>query len=74
MGEMRILATTGDNKIMWSPDNEDEVEAAETMFDELISKGFTAYSVKKDGDKGRKVTTFKSSAGRLILVPPIAGG
>lgn len=74
MGEMRILATTGDNKIMWDPSNDDEVEAAESMFDDLISKGFTAYSVKKDGEKGRKVTTFKSSAGKLILVPAIAGG
>jgi hypothetical protein len=40
----------------------------------LIKKGFTAYSVKKDGEKNQKIKFFDPDAGKIILVPPIIGG
>ncbi len=55
MGEMAILGRDGDTKVIWDPDNEDEVEAAQEQFDSLTEKGFTAFSVKKDGEKGRSI-------------------
>lgn len=90
MGELKILTsynteeliakipahmrTPGDTKIMYDPKNEDEVEIAEEQFNALIDKGFKAYKVKKDGEKGVAVKVFKPSEGKYILVPPIVGG
>jgi len=74
MGELAIIDGTGDTKVLWDKNNEDEVEAAEEQFDTLIEKGFTAYSVKKDGEKGKKITKFDSDAGKIIMVPKLIGG
>ena len=74
MGEMRIISGEGDTKMLWDPANEDEVEAAEQQFDNLIEKGFTAFAVKKDGEKGKKITKFDEQAGKIILVPRMVGG
>ena len=74
MGELRIMGSEGDTKVIWDPKNEDEVEAAESQFDTLIEKGFQAYSVKKDGKKNKKIDEFDSKAGKIIMVPQIQGG
>ena len=74
MGELRCMSKLGDTKVIWDPKNDDEVEAAEEQFDNLIKKGFSAYAVKKDGNKGRKITKFDSNAGKIIMVPEIVGG
>ena len=74
MGVMCKLDGTGDTKVMWDPQNEDEVEVAEEQFDALIERGFTAYAVKKDGEKGRKITKFDAKAGKIIMVPGMQGG
>lgn len=74
MTEMRWLSEEGDTKIIFDPDNDDEVEAAEEQFDTLIDKGFKAFSVKKDGEQGKPMKSFDAKAGRIILVPPIQGG
>jgi hypothetical protein len=64
----------GDTKVQWNPSNEDEIEVAEEMFDKLIDKGHLAYTVKKDGSKGKMIKKFKPSAGMIIMVPPVKGG
>jgi hypothetical protein len=74
MSEMRIMGGKGDTKIVWSKDNEDEVENAQRTFDDLQSKGFTAFSVKRNGDKDERITEFDPDAQTLIMVPRIAGG
>lgn len=75
MGEMRVLDVTGDTKVIWDPDQRDEVDAAEEQFNSLTKKGYKAFEV---GAKGRKtdhqVKKFDPELGKLILVPPIAGG
>jgi len=74
MTEMRWLDKTGDLKITFDPGNEDEVEAAEAQFDELVAKGYTAFAAEKDGSKGKKMKNFDARAARIILVPKLAGG
>jgi len=74
MGEMRILDGSGDTKVVFDPENEDEVEAAEAQFDSLIEKGFTAYSVKKDGSQGKIMKKFNPKAGKIIMIPQLEGG
>ena len=74
MGELRCMSSLGDTKVIWDPKNDDEVEAAEEQFNTLIDKGFSAFEVKKGGDKGKKITKFNPNAGKIIMVPEIVGG
>jgi hypothetical protein len=74
MGEMRCMDKTGDTKVIWDPKNDDEVDAAEDQFNSLIDKGFTAYSVKKNGEKGKVIKEFDPDAGKIIMVPVVRGG
>ena len=45
MNQMRCLNETGDTKVIWDPENKDEVDAAKAQFKTLKGKGFQAYSV-----------------------------
>jgi hypothetical protein len=76
MGELRVLdATEGDVKIVWDSGKLDEVNAAREQFDKLTAKkNYIAYTVKKDGEKGRKITEFDPEAEMIILAPPVRGG
>ena len=74
MGEMRIIDEKGDTKVIWDPENKDEVQAAQNQFHTLIDKKFQAFKVKKTGGKGTKITEFDPDAGKIILSPPIVGG
>jgi hypothetical protein len=68
------MRTAGDTKIIFDPENKDEVEVAEEQFNALLGKSFKAFKVKKDGSKGVEVKSFKASAAKYILIPPIGGG
>jgi len=74
MGELTWLSEEGDSKLIWDPANQDECDAAEDQFNTLIEKKFKAYEVKKDGSQGKEIKRFNSLAGRIIMVPPLAGG
>jgi len=74
MGHLAIISNEGDTKVIWDPENSDEIEAAEAQFDALVKKGFTAFRVKKNGDQGKKITDFDPDAGKIIMVPKIVGG
>jgi hypothetical protein len=89
MGEMRIITSyaqdevkdlppqmrqAGDSKIIWDPENDDQTEIAEMSFDKLKKKGYKAFKVDKKGDPKTEISKFNPKAGRLIMVPGIAGG
>jgi hypothetical protein len=74
MSELRILNGTGDTKIIWDSNNEEEVKVAKKTFDELTAKHFAAFSVKKDGSKDKKISVFEPEAEKIILIPPMSGG
>lgn len=71
---LHVMDRTGDTKVMWSPDNPDEVQAARDTFDSLKAKGYLAYTVKKDGEKGEVIRKFDKTAGRIIMAPQLVGG
>lgn len=73
-GEMAVMGRQGDTRITWTRGNRDEVEAARRMFDELRGKGFLAFKVTRDGDKGEQILKFDQEAERIILAPPMRGG
>jgi hypothetical protein len=72
--EMSIMDATGDTKLIWNPNNEDEVECARRTFKDLKKKGYLAYTVKNGGDKGEVVTEFDAKLEKLILAPAVIGG
>lgn len=72
--ELVVMDHTGDTKTIWDPDVPAEVEAAKTQFAALRKKGYLAYRVKKDGEKGEAINDFDPQAGKIILSPPMAGG
>lgn len=72
---LAIIDETGDTKVIWDPNNEDEVDAAKAQFKALKKKGYLAYAVKgKDGAKGEQIHEFDPEAGRIILAPALQGG
>jgi hypothetical protein len=76
-GELSILDGEGDTKLVWDSNNEEETDAAETMFNELLAKGFQAFEVsdeKEKGGKGKLIRKFNPKAERIILSPRIGGG
>lgn len=74
MGEMRIMGSVGDTKMIWDRNNEDEVKTAKKSFDDLRKKGFTAFGVKKTGEKGDVITEFNPSMEKIIMAAPMRGG
>ncbi len=72
--EMRVLNHTGDLRYMWDKDKKAEVEATEKIFKEMKSKGYLAYTVDKDGEKGRVIRDFDPKLERIIMTPQMIGG
>lgn len=72
---MRVMdPVAGDLKVVWDPENSDEVDHAQKTFDEMREKGFTAYSVDRKGEQAEVVTKFDPDAEALILAPAVVGG
>lgn len=72
---MAIMDETGDTKILWSKDNEDEVSNARRTFSDMKKKGYTAFRVTgKDGVAGEQMPDFDPDAERIIFTKPQAGG
>jgi len=72
--ELAIMNGSGDTKLIWDSENEDEVENAKETFNKLTKKGYAAFSVSKRGDKDEIIKKFDPNAEKIILVPPMVGG
>lgn len=72
--ELCVLDRTGDTKIIWDSTKKDEVSNAKRTFDDLKKKGYMAYSVKKNGEKGELLQEFDEEAEKIILAPRMVGG
>lgn len=70
------MGVEGDVKTVWDPNAADEVEEARRQFERLTKeKKFRAYRVTgTNGEAGEPMPTFEAAAGRVIFVPPMAGG
>ena len=73
-GQISVLNHEGDTKLIWDSENKDEVEAAKKMFNELKGKGYSAFSVKKNGEQGRRLTNFDAEEEKIIMAPAMKGG
>lgn len=72
--EMAVMDHTGDSKTIWDSENEDEVSVARDTFNKLRKKGYAAFRVGSGGKKAEKMDEFDPEAGKMIMVPPLAGG
>ena len=64
----------GDTKLVWDANNRDERDNAKRTFDDLRGKGYLAFTVKGNGEKGEMITAFDPYAEKLIMTPPMRGG
>jgi hypothetical protein len=72
--ELVVMDRTGDTKIVWDSGNADDVAAAKDTYDKLKKKGYMAYTVKRNGDKGEVIHDFDAEAEKIILAPRMVGG
>jgi len=72
---MSMMCGYGDIKKIWNAANADEVEDAKRSFDHLTKeKKYLAFRIKPDGTNGEQMREWDPSAGKVLLVPPVAGG
>ena len=73
---LHITDPTGDTRLIWSPDNEDEVGVARAAFDAAKKKGMVAYAVDPaNGESsGEVIRTFDPKRGKIIMVRQLQGG
>lgn len=75
MGELATLDSSGDTKVIWSPDRPAEVEEARRTFDNLRAKGYSAFKVTAaDGSKGEEIRAFDPALEKIIMAPRMQGG
>lgn len=73
-GTLCQLAPEGDLKTVWDSEQPEEVRAARAQYDSLKAKGYLAFKVKKDGEKGDLIKEFDPEAEKIIMTPPLRGG
>jgi hypothetical protein len=71
---LKILDVTGDTRITWDKENGKEAKEAKAKFEELLGKGWKAYSVDSKGNKNRKIEEFDVDAQEILMIPPTAKG
>ena len=81
MAMMRILSARGDTTVEWDatklaeadPEALAAVREAERTFNELKSRGATAFRVSA-GAPAERLDTFDPQVEQIIVVPRVAGG
>jgi len=71
---MKILCDKGDERLVWDSENGQEAKQAKQKFIDLLVKGYSAYSVNRDGKKNMKIEEFDVEAEELLMIPPTAKG
>lgn len=71
---LAIMGREGDVKTLWDPHRPDEVQTAREQFNELRSRGYEIFKVKRDGEAGERMTTFDPEAAKMIAIPKIVAG
>lgn len=73
---LHITDPTGDTRVMWDPNNKDEVATAEAAFDAAKAKGMVAYGVGEDGARktGEVIRKFDKKLGKIIMTRQLQGG
>jgi len=54
----RVLSKNGDDVIVWDRREIDQVLEAKQLFSDYLAKGYKAYVLRSDGERGSKVESF----------------
>ena len=73
-GILKILDATGDERIVWDREKGLEALQAKKKFNELIEKGYKAYSVDSKGNKKTRIEEFDVDSEEIIMVPATIRG
>lgn len=71
---LKILSDKGDERIVWDKEDGYKGMAAKKKFEELLGKGYKAYSVDANGKKNRRIKEFDVDAEEILLVPKTVKG
>ena len=71
---MVILSEKGDERLVWDKENGKEAKEAKAKFEDLIKKGYMAFSVDAKGKKNRKIEEFDVDAEEILMVPKTVRG
>lgn len=72
MGKLNIMNKSGDNELVWSAGNPQEVAIAEQAFDAMILGGYFAVAVQ--GDQKQNITQFDPNLENILMFPKAVGG
>lgn len=71
---MKILDNQGDTRITWDKENGKEAKEAKQKFEDLLKQGYKAYSVRTNGEKGRRIEEFDVDAQEILMLPETRKG
>ena len=74
IGEMSVMDSSGHRQLKWKRDNPDEVAAAQSVFDRLMERGYSAFGAKTKAAPRHAMKNFDPEAAEVVMVPRIAGG
>ena len=73
-GTMNVPDTTGHTKVTWDKAVPAEVDLARNAYNAAIAKGYQAFSVRSDGERGQRMERFDANAEEIMMVPRLQGG
>lgn len=72
---LRILDKTGDTRISYGLESEEDLAAARAAFDAAVAKGSSVFNVKPGSNETtQRVKSFDELSEEAIIVPKIAAG
>jgi hypothetical protein len=72
--QLKIMDQTGHLNFTWDAEKDDEIEEARKAFDEYRRKGYSAFRVRKGGERGPRIDSFDPDAEQMIMAPQLQGG
>ena len=74
MGVQIIMDRSGDTRHTLTPPTQNSVVRADERFQALISKGFRAVALGRDGNSGELIRRFDPNLEETLFIPPLKGG
>jgi hypothetical protein len=73
--EFRVMDRSGDGlKLSWNSENDQEVEAARTTFNDYRSRGYDLFSLGDGDERGERMREFDPDVAGILAIPRMRGG
>jgi hypothetical protein len=74
VGEMNVMDSSGHKQLKWNTHRLDEVAAARKTFDNLVTKGYSAFGSEKKQEPKHLIKNFDPEMEEVVMVPRTVGG